>query len=59
MFSIILNRRPEVTLQDATRFVTALKRELAGQPGRYEEVFAVMRQFRAGRSVSRIHDPYP
>ncbi|CAL4997634.1 unnamed protein product [Urochloa decumbens] len=40
--------RPEVTLQDAARFVTALKRDLAGEPGRYEEVFAVMRQFRDG-----------
>ncbi|RCV29504.1 hypothetical protein SETIT_6G018900v2 [Setaria italica] len=48
MASRVHDPRPEVTLQDATRFVTALKRELAGQPGRYEEVFAVMRQFRAG-----------
>jgi hypothetical protein len=39
--------RPEVTLQDTTRFVTALKRQLhrrfADQRGWYEEVFAVMR----------------
>ncbi|CAO2187538.1 unnamed protein product [Urochloa humidicola] len=39
---------PDVTIQDAARFVTALRRELAGEPGRYEEVFAVMRQFRDG-----------
>ncbi|CAO2176036.1 unnamed protein product [Urochloa humidicola] len=40
--------RSEVTIQDAARFLTALKRELASEPGRYEEVFAVMRQFRDG-----------
>ncbi|CAL5007409.1 unnamed protein product [Urochloa decumbens] len=48
MASRVPDPRPEVTLQDAARFVTALKRELAGEPGRYEEVFAVMRQFRDG-----------
>lgn len=40
-----------MTVQDTTRFATALKREFAGEPERYEEVFAIMRQFRAGRSV--------
>ncbi|CAL5003193.1 unnamed protein product [Urochloa decumbens] len=39
---------PTVTAYDALRFVAAVKREFAGEPDKYQEFLAVLREFRRG-----------
>ncbi|OQU80126.1 paired amphipathic helix protein Sin3-like 6 [Sorghum bicolor] len=40
--------RPAQTIQDGLRFVKNMKHGLAGQPDKYDEVVATMRQFMSG-----------
>ncbi|XP_066325767.1 paired amphipathic helix protein Sin3-like 6 [Miscanthus floridulus] len=40
--------RPTQTLQDGLRFVKNLKRRLAREPDKYDEIITIMRQFMSG-----------
>ncbi|CAO2206209.1 unnamed protein product [Urochloa humidicola] len=41
--------RPTLTTQDMHDFLEDIKRELAGEPGKYDEFVEVMRAFKYGR----------
>lgn len=43
---------PTVPTDDAIRYVATVKREFAGETGKYEEFLAVLRQCRGGRFVT-------
>jgi hypothetical protein len=48
------SRRPKVKIEDRLGYLMALTVELAGKPGKFEEVLAMIRTLNAGRSVT-IH----
>ncbi|KAF8655416.1 hypothetical protein HU200_061159 [Digitaria exilis] len=49
MTSRVRDPRPVVTREDAARFVRDLKRQFAGEPERYDEVFKILCAFKDSR----------